>query len=63
MHAKLARAKARRTIKDAKRSSWRQYVKSNIHQYVTNKCQSVWEKQTENKLHELKPDFNSKCAF
>ena len=22
-----------------------------------NKCQSVWEKQTENKLHELKPDF------
>ena len=37
--------------------------KSNIHQYVTNKCQSVWEKQTENKIHELKPDFNSKCAF
>ena len=34
--------------------------KSNIHQYVMNKCQSVWEKQTENKLHELKPDFNSK---
>ena len=28
-----------------------------------NKCQSVWEKQTENKLHELKPDFNSKCSF
>ena len=27
-----------------------------------NKCQSVWEK-TENKLHELKPDFNSKCSF
>ena len=27
MHSKLARAKARRTIKDAKRSSWRQYVK------------------------------------
>ena len=26
MHTKLARAKARRTIKDAKRSSWRQYV-------------------------------------
>ena len=23
----------------------------------------VWEKQTENKLHELKPDFNSKCSF
>ena len=22
-----------------------------------------WEKQTENKLHELKPDFNSKCSF
>ena len=36
---------------------------SNIHQYVMNKCQSVWEKQTENKLHELKPDFNSKCSF
>ena len=27
------------------------------------KCQSVWEKQTENKLHGLKPDFNSKCSF
>ena len=26
MHFKLARAKARRTIKDAKRASWRQYV-------------------------------------
>ena len=37
--------------------------KSNIHQYVMNKCQSIWEKQTENKLHELKPDFNSKCSF
>ena len=37
--------------------------KSNIHQYVMNKCQSVWEKQTANKLHELKPDFNSKCSF
>ena len=37
--------------------------KSNIHQYVMNKCQSVWEKQTENKLHGLKPDFNSKCLF
>ena len=28
-----------------------------------NKSQSVWEKQTENILHELKPDFNSKCSF
>ena len=28
-----------------------------------NKCQSVWEKQTGNKLHELKPDFTSKCSF
>ena len=37
--------------------------KSNIHQYVMNKCQSVWEEQTGNKLHELKPDFNSKCSF
>ena len=37
--------------------------KSNIHQYILNKCQSVWEKQTENKLHELRPDFNSKCSF
>ena len=26
MYSKLARAKARRIIKDAKRSSWRQYV-------------------------------------
>ena len=37
--------------------------KSNIHQCVMNKCQSVWEKQIENKLHGLKPDFNSKCSF
>ena len=37
--------------------------KSNIHQYVMNKCQSVWEEQTGNKLHELKPDSNSKCSF
>ena len=37
--------------------------KSNIHQYVMNKCQSVWEEQTGYKLHELKPDFNSKCSF
>ena len=37
--------------------------KSNIHQYVMNKCQSVWEEQTGNKLHELKTDFNSKCSF
>ena len=37
--------------------------KSNIHQYVMNKCQSVWEEQTGNKLHELKRDFNSKCSF
>ena len=37
--------------------------KSNIHQYVMNKCQSVWAEQTGNKLHELKPDFNSKCTF
>ena len=37
--------------------------KSNIHQYITNKCQSVWEKQTQNKLNEMKPNFNSKYAF
>ena len=37
--------------------------KSNIHQYVMNKCQSVWEKQTANKLHESKPELNSKCSF
>ena len=37
--------------------------KSNIHKYVMNKCQSVWAEQTGNKLHELKPDFNSKCTF
>ena len=34
--------------------------KSSIHQYVMNKCQSVWEEQTGNKLYDLKPDFNSK---
>ena len=28
-----------------------------------NKCQSVWEKQTENKLHEFKSDYNRKCSF
>ena len=37
--------------------------KSNIPQFVINKCQSIWEKQTENKLYELKPNFNSKCSF
>ena len=37
--------------------------KSNIHQYVMNKCLSIWERRTENKLHELKPVFGSKYAF
>ena len=37
--------------------------KLNIHKFVINKCQSIWEKQTENKLYELKPNFNSKCSF
>ena len=27
------------------------------------KCQSVWETQTQNKLNEIKPNFNSKCTF
>ena len=33
------------------------------HPCVMNKCQLVWKEQTGNKLHELKPDFNSKCSF
>ena len=37
--------------------------KSNIRLYINNKCQSVWETQTQNKLNELKPNFNSKCTF
>ena len=37
--------------------------KSNIRQYISNQCQSIWEKQTQNKLNEIKPNFNSKCAF
>ena len=37
--------------------------KFNIRQYINNKCQSIWEKQTQNKLNEIKPYFNSKCAF
>ena len=37
--------------------------KSTIHQYVMNKCQSVWEEQTGYKVHELKTDFKSKCSF
>ena len=37
--------------------------KSNIRQYITNKCQSVWEKETQNKLNEIKPNFYSKCTF
>ena len=39
--------------------------KSNIRQrmYNNNKCQSIWEKQTRNKLNEIKPNFNSKCTF
>ena len=47
--------------------------KSNIRLYINNKCQSVWEiqtqnqnklnEQTQNKLNEIKPNFNSKCTF
>ena len=37
--------------------------KSNIRQYINNKCQSVWEIQTQNKVNEIKPKFNSKCTF
>ena len=37
--------------------------KSNIRQYINNKCQFIWEKQTQNKLNEIKPNFNSKCVF
>ena len=37
--------------------------KSNIRQNINNKCQSSLEKQTHNKLTEIKPYFNSKCAF
>ena len=37
--------------------------KSNIRLYINNKCQSVWETQTQNKLNEIKPNFNSKCIF
>ena len=37
--------------------------KSNIRLYINNKCQSVWETQTQNKLKEIKSNFNSKCTF
>ena len=37
--------------------------KSNIRLYINNKCQSVWETQTQNKLNEIKPNFISKCTF
>ena len=37
--------------------------KSNICLYINNKCQSVWETQTKNKLNEIKPNFNTKCTF
>ena len=37
--------------------------RSNIRLYINNKFQSVWETQTQNKLNELKPNFNSKCTF
>ena len=37
--------------------------KSNISQYINNKCQSVWDTQTQNKLNEIKSNFNSKCTF
>ena len=40
MHSKLARAKARRTIKDAKRTSWRQYVNKLNSRTPTKK---VWD--------------------
>ena len=37
--------------------------KSNIRLYINNKCKTVWETQTQNKLNEIKPNFNSKCTF
>ena len=37
--------------------------KSNNRLYINNKCVSVWETQTQNKLNEIKPNFNSKCTF
>ncbi|MCG7877158.1 MAG: reverse transcriptase domain-containing protein [Candidatus Thiodiazotropha endolucinida] len=37
--------------------------KSNINKYISNKCQSTWEKETTNKLNEIKQNFNSKCIF
>ena len=37
--------------------------KSNIRLYINNKCQSVWETQTQNKLNEIKPNFNNKYTF
>ena len=33
--------------------------KSNIRQYINNKCQSVWETQTQNKLNEIKSNQHS----
>ncbi|MCU7800748.1 MAG: reverse transcriptase-like protein [gamma proteobacterium symbiont of Lucinoma myriamae] len=37
--------------------------KSKIRKYVNHKCQSNWDNQIYNKLHEIKPDFNSKENF
>lgn len=34
--------------------------KSNIRKYVQNKCQTIWDEQTFNKLHEIKPVFTHK---
>ena len=50
MHSKLARAKARRTIKDAKRTSWRQYVsklnfRTQIKKSLGYDSESQWKEQ------------------
>ena len=33
--------------------------KSNIRLYINNKCESVWETQTQNKLNEIKPNLTA----
>ena len=65
MHSKLARAKARRTIKDAKRTSWRQYVnKLNSRTPVTKVWDMIRKVSGKNKKSEcvhIKSSNSNKC--
>ena len=65
MHSKLARAKARRTIKDAKSTSWRQYVNklnsSTPIKKVWDMIRKVGGKNKKSECVHIKSSNGSKC--